>query len=107
LLLQATEPLSPQQSGNYFARLTALLFMGLTAFMGFAAALLGPSYITLVLGDGDDSSQSLLGLLREIVLFDFIHFFTDGLEGLCYLVAGQHDFLHFIGITENYDYPTQ
>jgi hypothetical protein len=107
LLLQSTEFRSPQQLGTYFARLTALLFMGLTAFMGFATALLGPSYITLVLGDGDDGSQSLLGLLREIVLFDFIHFFTDGLEGLCYLVAGQHDFLHFIGITENYDYQTQ
>jgi len=56
LLLQATEFRSPQQLGNYFARLTALLFMGLTAFMGFATALLGPSYIALVLGDRNDGS---------------------------------------------------
>jgi hypothetical protein len=72
--------------------------------MGLTAALFRAPDVALMFGDGNDGFEALPGFARKIVLVDFIHFFADGLEGLCYLVAGQHNSPHYIGIIIKYDY---
>ena len=48
--------------------------------MGRAGAFFRPSDIALMFGDGDDGLEPLLGLLRKVVLLDFVHFFANRFE---------------------------
>jgi hypothetical protein len=91
-VIGSVDPAGAEHCSGWNFQSTAFRFVGRTT------AFFRPPDIALMFGDGDDGLKPLLGLLRQIILLDFIHFFTDCLKRLSYLVTGQHDKLHLVGI---------